>query len=206
MYIFLWQETNAIICYFRKMLKKCHYFYCMSIKSFITTLAICLIACFTQAQENKLLITFKNNTTKVVKKGDHVRLAYPSSMLQVEKPGNIPPLLGFRGQVDSIGAESIWLRVDKRTGKKQVFEISNIHAIKGVSKSAELLSFIGSSLVIGGAAVLITDAADMNSGAVAFAGVFSLFPAALLTANVFYPTKPKRTVGEDYTLKVITIN
>jgi len=178
----------------------------MLFKSFIVTLTLCLCAYFAQSQENKLLISFKDNTSKIVKKGDYVRLSYPSAKLAIKKSAKMRELLGIRGKVDSIENNQIWLTIDKRTGKKQAFSIADIVAIKRVSKSAELLTFLGTSIVVGGGAVLATNAMDLNSGAVAFAGVFSLFPSAIITANVFYPTKPKRKVGEDYTIKVITIN
>nr|WP_294895027.1 hypothetical protein [uncultured Pedobacter sp.] len=178
----------------------------MLIKSFIITLTMCLGVYFAHSQENKLLISFKDSTSKVVKKGDYVRLSYPTAKLATKKFAKMPELLGFRGRVDSISTEQIWLKIDKRTGKKQAFNVSDIVAIKGVSKSAELFTFLGTSIVVGGAAVLITNVADLNPGAVAFAGVFSLFPSAILTANVFFPTKPRHKVGTDYTIKVITIN
>jgi hypothetical protein len=47
---------------------------------------------------------------------------------------------------------------------------------------------------------------DVNNAAPAFAATFALFPAAIITANVFYPTKPKHKVGDGYTIKVITLN
>ncbi|HTN22152.1 MAG TPA: hypothetical protein VL125_16870 [Pelobium sp.] len=178
----------------------------MLIKSFIITLTLCLGVYFAQSQENKLLISFKDSTSKVVKKGDYVRLSYPSAKLSIKKSARMQELLGVRGKVDSVGENQIWLKIDKRTGKKQAFNIDDIVAIKRVSKSAELLAFLGTSIVVGGGAVLATNSMDLNSGAVAFAGVFSLFPSAIITANVFYPTKPRHKVGEDYTIKVITIN
>ncbi len=178
----------------------------MFLKTFVITFAICLGAYFAQSQENKLLISFKDNASKAIKKGDHVRLSYPTAKLDVKQSAKMPALLGFRGKVDSISLDQIWLRVDKRTAKRKAFSVADIVAIKGVSKSAEFWTFVGTSAVIGGAAVAGTALADLNSGAVAFSGVFSLFPAAILTANVFYPTKPKQKVGEDYTIKVVTIN
>lgn len=178
----------------------------MLIKSLVIAFVMCLSAQFAQSQENKILISFKDNTSKVIKKGDYVRLSYPSSKLDIKKSTEIPKILGFRGKVDSIAQNQVWLKVDKRTAKKRVFTIDDIVAIKRVSKSAEFLTFLGSWAVIGTGAALVANAADLNSGAVAFAGIFSVFPSAILTANVFYPTKPKHRVGEDYTIKVITIN
>ncbi len=158
------------------------------------------------SQENRLLLSFQDNTTKSISKGDYVRLSYPSAKLDLNRKGKLPELLGFRGKVDSIGTDKIWLRIDKRTSKKQVFVVDEIVGIKEMSKSAELLTFIGTSVVIGGAAVVASSALDMNSAFTAFVGAFSIFPAAILTANVFYPTKPTRKVGDGYKIKVITIN
>ncbi|HET8829324.1 MAG TPA: hypothetical protein VFM79_08270 [Pelobium sp.] len=178
----------------------------MVIRFLIIALTLCLTAHISYAQENKILISFDNTTSKVIKKGDYVRLSYPSSKLAIKKSGKPQELLGFRGRVDSISTNQVWLKVDKRTDKKQAFAIADIVAIKSVSKSAEFFTFLGSWAVIGGAAILASNAADLNSGAIAFSGVFSLFPAAIITGNVFYPTKPKQKVGEGYSIKVITIN
>ncbi len=172
----------------------------------IIAFVICLSAHFAQSQENKILLTFNDNTSKLIKKGDYVRLSYPSAKLAIKKTAKTPALLGFRGKVDSIAINQVWLKVDKRIDKKLAFTLADVVAIKRVSKSAEFLTFLGSWAVIGGGAALVANAADLNSGAVAFAGIFSLFPAAIVTANVFYSTKPKNKVGEGYTIKVITIN
>ncbi|MFC5282964.1 hypothetical protein [Pedobacter alpinus] len=178
----------------------------MFIKSIVITLAICLGSYFAQSQENKILLSFSNQTTKTIKKGDYVRLAYPSNKLEIKKAGKMPEFLGFRGRVDSIAENQIWLKVDKRTNKQKSFTIADITAIKKVSKSAELLTFIGSFAIIGTSAVLITNSLDISPALTAFSGAFALFPAAILTANLFYPTKPSHKIGDGYTLKVITIN
>ncbi|RKD18222.1 hypothetical protein BCY91_15575 [Pelobium manganitolerans] len=179
----------------------------MQIKSATFTVLLALLSFIAKSQENKLLITFKDSSSNTIKKGDYVRMAYPSAKLDIKsKNGRFPEIVGIRGKVDSISSSEIWLIRDKRSLKKQAFNIADIDAIKEVSKSGELMSFIGSTLVIGTAAVIITDKMELNPGAVAFAGAFSLFPAAILTGNVYYPTKPKKKVGEDYSLDVITIN
>lgn len=178
----------------------------MYIKSLLITFAICLGSYLAQSQENKILISFSDQTSKTIKKGDYVRLSYPSAKLDLKKGAKLPNFLGFRGRVDSISRDEIWLRVDKRTTKQRTFVISDITAIKKVSKSAEVLTFIGSFVVIGTSTVLVVNSLDISPALTAFSGVFALFPAAILTANVFYPTKPRHKIGDGYTLKVITIN
>lgn len=178
----------------------------MFIKSILFTIAICLGSYIAQSQEHKILLSFSNQTSKTIKKGDYVRLAYPTTKLGIEKKSKMPEFLGFRGRVDSIAENQIWLMVDKRTNKQKSFTISDISAIKKVSKSAELITFIGSFAVLGTSAVLITNSLDISPALTAFSGVFALFPAAILTANLFYPTKPSHKIGDGYTLKVITIN
>lgn len=178
----------------------------MLIKSVTVALVMCLSVHFAQAQENKILVSFKDSTSAVIKKGDFVRMAYPSAKLGLANSKKAPEFLGFRGKVDSISVNEVWLQIDKRTNKKKSFLINDITAIKQVSKSAELFTFLGSWAVIGTGAAVVASAVDLTNGSVIFAGVFSLFPAAILTANVFYPTKPKHKVGEEYTIKVITIN
>lgn len=175
-------------------------------KSFFTALIYSMLAFFAHAQENMVLLSFNSGTSKVIKRGDYVRLAYPAAKIDVKKPNNLQEFLGFRGRVDSISIDKIWLNVDKRTRKQVSFVLADVTAIKKVSKSAEFFTFLASWAVIGSGAALATHAADLNNGAVVFAGIASLFPAAILTANVFYPTKPLRSVGKDYTLTVITIN
>lgn len=175
-------------------------------KSFVIAFLFCLMAHFAHSQENKILISFNDTTSRVIKKGDYIRLAYPSAKLAIKKSNKPQELLGFRGKVDSISLDQVWLKIDKRSNKKQNFTISDIEAIKSVSRSAEFFTFLASWAVIGTGTALATNAADLNNGAVAFAGVASIFPAAILTANVFYPTKPKQKVGKDYSIKVITIN
>lgn len=178
----------------------------MLIRSILFASIICLFAHLASAQENRLLIVHKDQSTTALRKGDYVRLAYPSSKLNLDKKKQFAAVMGFRGHIDSISTDEIWLRVDKRTKKQLSFKVENIFAIKKVSKSSELLTFAGSFLVIGGAAVIATSIADVNPALVAFSGAFSVFPAAIITANVFYPSKPHKKVGEDYTLKIITLN
>lgn len=178
----------------------------MITKSLIITVAICLGSFLVKSQENKILLSFSNGKTKTIKKGDYVRLAYPSSKLNLKVRGKLPTYLGFRGKVDSVGIDKLWLKVDKRSSKQQILEIENINAIKKVSKSAELFTFIGSFIVIGTSSVILVNSLEINDAITAFSGAFAIFPAAILTANVFYPTKPTHKIGESYTLKVITIN
>ncbi len=158
------------------------------------------------AQQNQLLINYANGESNAIKKGDLVRLAYPSSKLTLNTPKKLPELLGFKGIVDSLSADQIWLKVDKRTNKKLTFTVNDIAAIKEVSKSAELLTFLGTFVVVGASSAAVLASLDVNEAAPAFAAAFAVFPSAIITANVFYPTKPKHKIGDGYTIKVITLN
>ena len=165
----------------------------------------CLVSEGMYAQQNQLLINYSNGESNAIKKGDLVRLAYPSNKLNINTTKKLPELLGFKGLVDSLSANQIWLKVDKRTKKRMEFVVSDIAAIKEVSKSAELFTFLGTFVVIGATSAVIASTLDVSDAAPAFAGAFALFPAAIITANVFYPTKPKHKVGDGYTISVITL-
>jgi len=178
----------------------------MNFKPVLFALIICLAALITKAQENKILLSFANGKTNIIKKGDHVRLSCPISKLQLKNIKTNQNIIGFRGKVDSITASQIYLRVDKRTAKQIILNFDDLLAIKKVNKSAELFTFLGTFAVIGTGAALAASAADISPALTAFSAVFSIFPAAIITANVFYPTKPNHKIGEGYTLKIITIN
>ena len=158
------------------------------------------------AQQNQHLINYSDGQSKSIKNGDLVRLAYPSSKLTLNTQKKLPELLGFKGLVDSISTNQIWLKVDKRTNKKLTFEVNDIAAIKEVSKSAELLTFLGTFVVVGASTAAVLTSLDINDAAPAFGAAFAIFPSAIITANVFYPTKPKHKVGDGYTIKIITLN
>ncbi|MBC7654886.1 MAG: hypothetical protein H7098_10490, partial [Oligoflexus sp.] len=92
------------------------------------------------------------------------------------------------------------------TAKQIILNFDDLVGIKKVNKSSELFTFLGTFAVIGTGAALAANAADISAALTAFSAVFSVFPAAIITANVFYPTKPKHKIGEGYTAKIITIN
>jgi len=178
----------------------------MKFKLIALAALFCIISGSTIAQQNQLLINYSNGETNAIKKGDLVRLAYPSEKLALNTTKKLPELIGFKGLLDSMSTDKIWLKVDKRTKKKMEFIVNDIAAIKEVSKSGELLTFLGSFVVIGASSAAIVASLNVNDAAPAFAAAFALFPAAIVTANIFYPTKPKHKVGDGYTIKVITIN
>ncbi|OAQ39156.1 hypothetical protein A5893_10850 [Pedobacter psychrophilus] len=178
----------------------------MNFKPVLFAIIICLAALFTKAQENKILLSFANGKTDIIKKGDQVRLSYPVSKLQLKNIKTNQNIIGFRGKVDSVSISQIYLRVDKRTAKQVVFNFDDLMAIKKVNKSSELFTFLGTFAVIGSGAALAVNAADISPALTAFAAAFSVFPAAIITANIFYPTKPNHKIGEGYTAKIITIN
>ncbi|TKC00378.1 hypothetical protein [Pedobacter cryophilus] len=185
---------------------KCLYFYQMVHKSVFITLAFCFCLLLSQAQENRILITYQNKETKSLKKGDNIRVSYPTAKLDLKKDNRNPEILGFRGKIDSISANQIWLKTDKRSSKNLALNVNDLIALKKISGSSTFFTFLATYAIIGTGAILYTNSLDINSGVTAFAGAFSIFPAAVITANVFYPAKPHKKIGNGYTIKVITIN
>ncbi|MBK0381445.1 hypothetical protein I5M32_00610 [Pedobacter sp. SD-b] len=178
----------------------------MNFKPLIFAFIFCFSSVVTLAQENKILLSFAKGKTDIIKKGDNVRLAYPVSKLQLRNIRSNQQVIGFRGKVDSITTDKVYLRIDKRTAKQIILNFDDIMAIKKVNKSSELLTFIGTFAVIGTGAALAANVADISPAITAFSAAFSVFPAAIITANVFYPTKPSRKIGKGYSAKIITIN
>ena len=178
----------------------------MNIKPLLIAFIICLATSVSKAQENKILLSFANGKTNSIKKGDNVRLAYPVNKLELKNIKTDQKIIGFRGKVDSITTNQIYLRIDKRTAKLIIFNFDDLIAIKKVNKSSEFLTFLGTFVVIGTGAALAVNAADISPALTAFSAAFSVFPAAIITANVFYPIKPSHKIGEGYTAKIITIN
>ena len=170
------------------------------------TLTFCFCLQLSQAQENRILITYQNKETKSLKKGDNIRVSYPTAKLDLKKDSRNPEILGFRGKIDSISANQIWLRTDKRSVKRLTLNIDDMIALKKISGSATFFTFLATYAIIGTGAIIYTNSLDINSGVTAFAGAFSIFPAAVITANIFYPAKPHKKIGNGYTIKVITIN
>jgi hypothetical protein len=175
-------------------------------KTTLLFLAFCLYLSSSKAQENRLLISYTNKTTKSIRKGDNVRLSYPTAKLDIKKTNKTPRILGFRGKIDSISGKDIWLQTDKKSSKRKILAIKDIIAIKKASGSEAFCTFLATYAIIGTSSALIVNSLDVNPAATTFAGVFALFPAAIITANVFYPTKPRQKIGPGYSIKVITIN
>ncbi len=178
----------------------------MNFKPVLFAFILCLTVSVIKAQENKILLSFLNGKTNSIKKGDQVRLSYPVNKLQLKNIKTNQTVIGFRGKVDSISTSQIYLRVDKRTAKQIILNFEDLIAIKKVNKSSELFTFLGTFAVIGSGAAIAVNAADISPALTAFAAAFSVFPAAIITANIFYPTKPNHKIGEGYTAKIITIN
>ncbi len=176
----------------------------MAIKTQLAFLIFCFVFNVSRAQENKLLISFPNISTKSIKKGDNVRLSYPTSKLEVKRSNKT--IVGLRGEIDSIGKNEVWIKTNRRSSKTLKLNVSDIIAIKKASGSAEFFTFLATYAVIGTTFALYVNSLGINSGATAFAAAFSVFPAAVITANVFFPTKPHQKIGNGYSIKVITIN
>lgn len=155
------------------------------------------------AQENQILLTYTNGENLALRKGDYVRLAYPSDKLaRNNKPGK---MVGIRGKIDSIGKNQVWIKINKRTKTALELNVKDIEAIKKSSGAAVLPTLIVNYAVIAGGAILLARSLDVNPAITAFSAVAAIFPASIITANVFYPAKPKKKVGKDYKLDVITV-
>src|SRR6476659_6270918 len=136
-------------------------------------------------QENRLLIKHKHQE-KSLKKGDNIRLAYPSHLLEVKRK-NAKEIIGLRGQIDSISQENILLKTDLRSTKKIKVQINDILSIKKISGGGQFLAFLVTYGAIGGSALALTNSLDLNPGIQVFSAVVAIFPAAIITANVLYP-------------------
>ena len=178
----------------------------MNFKIILSLFLLILVLNYADAQENKLLISYDNGKTLSASAGESIRLSYPALKLDFKKGNKAPKILGLRGKIDSISKTTIYLKVDKRASKNISLDVTEILAIKKVTGAGTFFTFLTTYAIIGTGAILLTNQFDSTGGITAFAGVFSLFPAAIITANVFYPTKPHRKVGDGYQIKIITIN
>lgn len=178
----------------------------MIFKAFLSFFLLVLVSTNTNAQENKILVSFANGKTSSISAGESIRLSYPTAKLDFKKSKKAPEYLGLRGKIDSISKTKIYLKIDKRATKNIALDVNQIAAIKKASGAGTFLTFLTTYAIIGTGAVLITSQLDVTGAITAFAGAFSIFPAGIITANVFYPTKPHRKVGDGYQIKVITIN
>ncbi len=158
------------------------------------------------AQEKQLLVTYKSGKqSNSIKVGDNVRLTYPAGKLGINNSKKSSDLAGFRGVVNAITDSTISFKTKASILKPVIFNIADLKSIKENRKGALLTTFIVTYAVLGTGAFFTAKAFDLNAGFTAFGAAFAAFPSVLLAANVYYPSKPGKSVGEDYTLKVVTI-
>lgn len=174
----------------------------MTYKSILLTLFCFFIFLNVEAQENKLLVSY-HQKEKTLQVGDRVRLVYPRKLLKVAT-NKTSELVGLRGEIDSISEQQIWLKSDVKSKKQLVLNVNDVKAIKKFSGGGMFFTFIATYAAIGAGAYLLTTSLNANDAAPIFAGVFSIFPAAIITADIFYPAKPR--IKKDFKLSVITIN
>ncbi|MBD3748315.1 MAG: hypothetical protein IE931_02360 [Sphingobacteriales bacterium] len=174
----------------------------MIYKSIFLAFLCFLIFSKVDAQENTLLVSY-DQKQKTLQVGDHVRLVYPRKLLKMTT-NKTSEWVGLRGEIDSISKQQIWLKVDVKSKKEIILNVEDIKAIKKFSGGGMILTFVATYVVMGTAAYLATNSLNLSDAAPLFAGVFSIFPAAIITANIFYPAKPR--MKDDFKLSVVTIN
>lgn len=175
----------------------------MNLRHFLLAFLLLIFANSSFAQRNEILLTYKNKKTSNIKAGDAVRISYPAEKLNIgnKKIGQI----GIRGEIDSIGKNKILMKAIR--GKKSLeLDVNEITAIKKTASSKMLLTLGVTYAIIGGAAIIATTQSDVNPAVTAFSAAASIFPALILTTNVFYPAKPRQKVGQDYKINVITVH
>lgn len=174
----------------------------MSHKQIIITLLFTILSTTLWGQKHELLITKSNNKTFHIKTGENVRLSYPAEKLNRanQKSGEV----GIRGKIDSIGKDKIWIRGTKHQKGLEV-DVKDITAIEKASTGKLLLSFIATYAVIGGGVYAATTSADIESPIPEFSTAIAIFPALLISNGIIYPAKPKKKIGNDYKMEVITI-
>lgn len=155
------------------------------------------------AQENRLLVMHKHQE-KSLKKGDNIRFAYPSNLLDIKRK-NAEEIIGISGKIDSISKENIWIKTDIKSKTTTRILIKDILSIKKISGGEQFLAFLITYGTIGGSVLAITNALDLNSGIKAFSTVIAVFPAAIITANVWYKAKPSGYKKKNYFISVITL-
>ncbi len=171
----------------------------MNSKHFFLVLFLLSASSTLFAQKNKILLTHKNQKTSSIEAGDNVRISYPGEKLPTVK--NKKGQVGIRGKVDAIKKDKIVLKAVR--GKNLELDISEITAIKKTSSMLPALA--GTYAIIGGAALIGTSQADLNSGITAFTTAAAVFPALIITTKIFYPARPKQKVGKDYKMEVIAV-
>ena len=155
-------------------------------------------------ESHRLLITYNDNKTEVIKAGEMVRLAYPANKLNLGRKFKGEEA-GLRGLIDSISKETIYLKIRKGAKENLPLNVKDITAIQKSNFGGTLGVFLLSYAVLGGSAIALTESLDVNPAITAFSAVAAIFPASIITVNMFYPSKPKKKVGKDYKLNVITV-
>lgn len=145
---------------------------------------------FANAQKNYVLLSYPDNKTVTIKANDQVRLAF-SSTKQIKDGNQENVIVGLHGKIDSIGNDKIWIKKGKRKAEILEIRVSSITSMKKTSTSAMLTSIIGSYIVIGGAALLVSNQLDLSPAVGSYSAIAAIFPAVILSSNVFYPSKPK---------------
>lgn len=156
------------------------------------------------SESHRILITYNDNKTEVIKAGEMVRLAYPVNKLNLGRKFKGEEA-GLRGLIDSIRKETIYLKIRKGAKDNLALNVKDITAIQKSNFGGTLGVFLLSYGILGGSAIALTQSLDVNPAITAFSAVAAIFPASIITVNMFYPSKPKKKVGKDYKLNIITV-
>ncbi|QEK52412.1 hypothetical protein FYC62_12680 [Pedobacter aquae] len=176
----------------------------MNLKCLLLTLFALMCSATVFSQRHEILITHQNNKTTVIKAGEMVRIAYPRNKLNLEHKFKGEEA-GLRGLIDSISKETVFLKIRKGAKDNLALNVKDITAIQKSDFGGTLGVFLLSYAVLGGSAIALTESLDVNPAITAFSAVAAIFPASIITVNMFYPSKPKKRVGKDYKLDMITV-
>jgi hypothetical protein len=145
---------------------------------------------FANAQKKLVLLSYPDNKTVAIKANDQVRLAF-SSTKQKKGGDQESVIVGLHGRIDSIGNDKIWIKKGKKRSDLLEIPVSTITCMKKTSTAAFLTSIVGSYIVIGSAALLVSNQLDLSPAVGTYSSIAAIFPAVILSSNVFYPSKPK---------------
>ncbi|WP_304064185.1 hypothetical protein [Pedobacter glucosidilyticus] len=176
----------------------------MNLKCLLLTLFALICSATVFSQRHEMLITHQNDKTTVIKAGEMVRLSYPANKLNLGSKFKGEEA-GLRGLIDSISKETVFLKIKKDAKDNLALNVKDIIAIQKSNFGSTLGVFLLSYAVLGGSAIFLTESLDVNPAITAFSAVAAIFPASILTANVFHPSKPKKKVGKHYKLDIITV-
>src|SRR5690606_4890876 len=109
-------------------------------------------------------------------------------------------------RIDSIGQGSIWIKSRVKSAKPIELRLKDIVAIKKSSSFGLIASSIGAYAVIGGGAIWASNEADVNPAVTTLIAGAAIFPSILVSTGLFYPSKPVKKVGDNYTLKIVQTN